>query len=470
MRPERIEVNPELLEQVFVRCEGWVQRTFEVLTEEYGVAIGYSTLCRRLKEMGLGDTPEKNTRFTEGELYVRPGEEMQNDTSPYLIKLGGRPTRVVACGLYLRYSKMRYVKFYLSFQRFDMKGFFYEALSHWGFSASHCIIDNTNLAILRGTGENAVMVPEMIEFARQFGFIWKAHRIGHSNRKAGKERNFWTLETNFFPGREFKSLEDLNRQAFEWSTVRYADRPHSETKQIPRELFEKEKAYLLRLPDYVEPPYRVHKRQTDPYGYVSLHGNYYWIPGIKREILKVIEYASDLKIYRGHNLLIEVGKVPADRHGEKVKPEGFPDPERGPSIKHPSAKEEESRLRRLSNTVSRYLDWIGTPAGQVRYRFQFTKSLYLFSKQITLSLLDQVLERALEYGINDLATLERMATQIMTASGKPSDSPWERETLKLDYQNRPAYREGCFADEPQIELYGKLLGGTKDGKGSSVID
>ena len=34
-----------------------------------------------------------------------------------------------------------------------------------------------------------------------------------------------TVETNFIPGGTFQNLEDLNRQALEWSTVRMEQRP-----------------------------------------------------------------------------------------------------------------------------------------------------------------------------------------------------------------------------------------------------
>ena len=82
------------------------------------------------------------------------------------------------------------------------------------------IIDNTNLARLRGTGANALIHPEMEAFARQYGFAYHCHALRHANRKAGEERSFWTVEINFLPGRTFQDLEDLNRQAFQWSTAR----------------------------------------------------------------------------------------------------------------------------------------------------------------------------------------------------------------------------------------------------------
>jgi hypothetical protein len=48
-----------------------------------------------------------------------------------------------------------------------------------------------------------VIVPEMEAFAKQYGFVFRCHEIKHCNRKAGEERSFWTVETNFLPGRTF---------------------------------------------------------------------------------------------------------------------------------------------------------------------------------------------------------------------------------------------------------------------------
>jgi hypothetical protein len=112
-----------------------------------------------------------------------PGAEMQHDTSVYKVKLAGHPTRVIASLLYLRYSKRRYLKFYRVFNRFAMKCFLHEALLFWGYAAKQCIIDNTNLARLRGSGKQAVIVPEMASFAERYGFTFLCHAIGHANRK-----------------------------------------------------------------------------------------------------------------------------------------------------------------------------------------------------------------------------------------------------------------------------------------------
>ena len=112
-----------------------------------------------------------------------PGAEMQHDTSPFTIALGSRPPKLQASLLYLRYSKRRYLKFYRTFNRFGMKCFFHEALPYWGCAAGQCIIDNTNLARLRGLGAQAVIVPEMEAFAKSYAFRFICHARGHSDRK-----------------------------------------------------------------------------------------------------------------------------------------------------------------------------------------------------------------------------------------------------------------------------------------------
>jgi hypothetical protein len=178
---------------------GRAQRVHEKLIEEEGINVAYSTLTQMLREQGLS----KNRSGRCHRVPDEPGVEIQHDTSPYRVRLGGMSGPVQGSLIYFRYSKIRYLKFYRSFKRFGMKCFFHEALVYWGYAAKNCIIDNTNLARLRGTGANAVIVPEMECFANQYGFKFVCHEKGHANRKAGNERGFYTVETNFFPGRSF---------------------------------------------------------------------------------------------------------------------------------------------------------------------------------------------------------------------------------------------------------------------------
>lgn len=72
-------------------------------------------------------------------------------------------------------------------------------MTFWKYAAGICIIDNTNLARLRGTGKNAVIVPEMDQFAKQYGFKFVCHEIGHANEKQVMNAVFILLKLISFP-------------------------------------------------------------------------------------------------------------------------------------------------------------------------------------------------------------------------------------------------------------------------------
>jgi hypothetical protein len=141
----------------------------EILTEERNISIGYSTLTRLLRAYGIGERQERRSERYPDAPDI-PGAEMQHDTSVYFVKLGEVRRKLICSGVYFRYSKMRYVKFYTRFNRFRMRCFFHEALTFFGYTAAICIIDNTNLAVLYGAGERAVFHPEMIAFSSSYGF------------------------------------------------------------------------------------------------------------------------------------------------------------------------------------------------------------------------------------------------------------------------------------------------------------
>jgi transposase len=443
VRKDKIHIDPELLRRLYHQCDGWLQRVQEKLVEEEKIQVSYSTLTRLARELELG----KPSKARCDRVPDEPGVEMQHDTTVYQVELAGKPTRVIASLLYLRYSKRRYLKFYRVFNRFAMKCFLHEALVFWGYAARQCVIDNTNLARLRGSGKQAVIVPEMAAFAERYGFQFLCHAIRHPNRKAGEERSFWTVETNFLPGRNFQSLEDLNQQALQWATVRMEHRPMSKTRLIPAKAFEHERHDLTRLPAQLPAPYCSYERGTDEYGYVAVEGNYYWVPGTKREDVKVLRYADRLKIYRQRNLLVEY-PLPADGvKNARFSPEGQPPPRYLPKHRHHGSQQEEQRLRALGPEVAAYVDFALQTPGIQRHRF--LRELFALSRKVTPTVFVEALTRARRYRVVQMETLHRIAWLCMS-QGQPW-LPFADEDES--FRQRPAYQEGFLTDEPDLSVY-----------------
>lgn len=452
-RSDKIQIDLDLLKRLYEECDGFAQRVHEKLVEEEHISIQYSTLTRLLRQSGISRTSEPRC----DRVADQPGE-MQHDTSPYSVPLGGTPARVIASLLYLRYSKRRYLRFYRVFNRFRMKCFFDEALKFWEYAAPVCIIDNTNLARLRGTGKDVVMVPEMEAFAKQFGFRFVCHEKGHANRKAGEERSFWTVETNFFPGRHFESLEDMNQQAFEWATVRMEHRPAAKTRLIPAETFEHERQYLIHLPAHLPSPYLLHERGTDQYGYAAFGGNYYWVPGTDRDDVKIFQYSDLLKIYQRRQCVVEY-RLPADGvTNALISPEGMPKPARQPKNRKRPTLEEEKRLRAMSESVDRYLKF-ALQTGVQRHRF--LRELFALSCRMTRSVFIQTIERAMRYQIADIDTLHRIARLCLSQD----DVQVPGVDVDESFRQREAYRQGSLTDAPDFSLYDKLLEDNEDDDG-----
>jgi len=448
VRKDKIHIDRELLERLYHQCDGWVQRVHEVLVEEEGIRVSYSTLTRLVRALGLGKPQKARCDHVPDE----PGAEMQHDTTVYQVKLSGKRTQVIASLLYLRYSKRRYLKFYRVFNRFAMKCFFHEALMFWGWAAKLCVIDNTNLARLRGSGRGAVIVPEMVAFAERYGFTFLCHAIGHANRKAGEERSFWTVQTNFLPGRTFESLEDLNQQAFQWATVRMEHRPVSKTGLIPAKAFEHERRYLKELPRELPAPYWSQNRGTDEYGYIAFEGNYYWVPGKKKEDVKVLRYADRLKIYQ-HRVCVAEYPLPADGvKNARFSPEGQPAPRHQPKNRRDSSRQEEQRLRALGAEVAAYVDYALQTPGIQRHRF--LRELLALSRKVTATVFVAALSRALRYRVVHMETLERIAWLCMSQG----EEPLPYVDVDESFRQRPAYQEGSLTDEPDLSIYDEIEG------------
>ncbi len=440
LRRPNLILDPELLRQLHQDCEGYAQRMMEILREEHGITVKYSTLTRHLRELGISVPVSQRCERVPDE----PGAEMQHDTSPFKVLVGSEWLRLQASLLYLRYSKRRSLQFYPVFDRFHMKCFLHVALMHWGYAPPICVIDNTNLARWRGLGSNAVMVPEMEAFGKAYAFRFLCHAPKHSDRKAGEERSFFTVETNFIPGRTFQSLEDLNRQALEWSTVRMEQRPQGKAGLIPAQAFEYERSFLTELPRHLPAPYLLLERTVDEYGYVALDGNYYEVPGSGRGKIQVLRYLHHLVLCQDRRTLIEYALPPWGVRNQPFHAPGQK-PHYRPRNRKLSSQEEEKRLRAIDPVIGAYVDFIlGTP-GLLRH--QFLRRLWAFQQRWSTALFLRTIERAHRYHITSLETLERIALLHLDDTALPDP------LVDPDLEKRPAYQEGSLTETPDLSGY-----------------
>ena len=271
-RAEKAEPYREQILDLLTSCKGNLVRVHEELVAG-GAALSYQALTGFCRRQGIGQTPI----VPAGQYHFEPGVEMQHDTSPHTVEVGGRKYKAQTASAVLCYSRMLFFQINPTFQRFDCKVFLTDALRYTGGVVERVMIDNTHVVVLRGTGREMIPVPEMEAFAERFGFRFVAHQIGNANRSARVERPFSFIENNFLAGRTFTSWEDLNQQARQW-----CDKVNSTYKKhiraVPRELFAVERLHLKPLPAWIPEVYRLHQRTVDVEGYVSVNSIRYSVP------------------------------------------------------------------------------------------------------------------------------------------------------------------------------------------------
>ena len=270
----RMQAIAELLPDLYRDCKGNAVRIGEILKHKHGIDIPYSTLTRMIRERTDLRAPKKRS----GTYRFGPGEEMQHDTSPHRVTLGGKAVKTQCASLVLAYSRMLFVQYYPRFTRFEAKAFLSAALQFFDGAARRCVIDNTSVILAGGSGANAVIAPEMEAFGELFGFEFMAHAIGHADRKGRVERPFAYVEGNFLAGRTFAGWTDLNAQALTWCREVTNAKPKRVLGMSPQAAYAMEKAHLLALPAYIPPVTEIHYRVVDCYGFVHLDTNRYSVP------------------------------------------------------------------------------------------------------------------------------------------------------------------------------------------------
>jgi transposase len=300
VRPEKAKDFEADVRELLVRCKGNLVRVHEELLA-LGAQLSYQSLTGFCRRHGIGHEPKKPA----GRYHFEPGQEMQHDTSPHDAHIGGVIRRLQTASLVLCYSRMRFIQLYPTFNRFICKLFLDQALRFFSRTAKVCMIDNTHVVVLRGTGQEMVPVPEMAAFAERYGFRFIAHEKGDANRSAHVERGFDHVERNFLAGREFTDFAHANREAIAWCE-RINAKPRRELHASSVELFAKEQPALRPLPLWLPEIYVLQHRIVDLEGYVHADGHIYSVPYqlIGRQV-EVRETKDKLRVFDGPRLVAE---------------------------------------------------------------------------------------------------------------------------------------------------------------------
>ncbi len=413
-RAQKGEPHRDQILHLFATCNGNLVRVHEELLAD-GAALSYQALTAFCRRHGIGRPPPQ----LAGHYELDPGEEMQHDTSPHDVRVGGKLRRAQTAALVLCHSRMRFLQLYPSFTRFVCKVFLTDALAYMGGSCARCMTDNTHVVVLSGTGAQMVPAAEMEAFGERYGFVWQAHEKGHANRSAHVERGFDHFERNFLAGRSFSDWDDLNAQARAW-----CDRVNATVKRhlhaSPRELLAAELPRMRPLPPYVPEVYLLHQRIVDSEGFVNVHRNRYTTPWtLVGRFVEVRETKDQILIFDGPRRVAEHRKV-IDRFDARViVPEHRP-PRHRAYFGRPQAHAERDRLLARLPALGPFVALLGLRG---RAGLRDLRILSRMADEYPLDALLGALADATHFGLTDLDRIERMVLRRIASDFFPPPLP-----------------------------------------------
>ena len=387
----------DTLRALYADCQGNRVRVWEE-AQKQGIAISYPALTAFLRRQRVG----VKVKQPAGQYHFAPGEEMQHDTSPHDVKVGEVVRRLQCASVVLCYSRMIFARAYPVWNRFHARMFLSEALVHFGGAAAQCMIDNSSVIIAHGTGKDAVPAPEMAALAARFDFHFVAHELGDANRSARVERPFDYIERNFYPGRRFADLNDLNAQFARWcAQVNASFRKHFGFR--PSEMHAAERPLLKRLPLYLPEVYELHQRMVDLESFVHLHRNRYEVPPalIGRRV-EVRESKDRVRIFCGPKEVGVHARLEPGLDKRSLLPER---PERRRARRHLECLREEVELQAAGAEFGELLARLHAAHGRAIRHVRTLHRLYL---DYPTDALRKAILHALGYGLTDLGRLEKL--------------------------------------------------------------
>ncbi|MBF0260582.1 MAG: IS21 family transposase [Magnetococcales bacterium] len=400
--PIAVPLQPlvDLLPELYRHCRGNAVRIQEVLHLEHGLEVPYSTLTRLIRQESLRKQPQR-----VGEYHFAPGEEMQHDTSPHRVMLGGTQVTAHCATLVLAYSRRLFACYFPVFTRFEAKIFLSEALRFMQGACSRCVIDNSSVIVASGSGTEARIAAEMDAFAATLGFAFMAHAVGRPQRKGRVERPFHYIEHNFLAGRSFADWDELNAELLRWCR----DGANQKVKRVlgttPEAAYLMERPHLTALPENFPPVFQIEHRVVDLEGCITLERNRYSAPDrLIGKRVDVYKHDRQVRIFFQGRQVAEYRRLVGQRDGRVILPEHHRELPRRPSATTPS--EEERLLTGMDAALDDYLIQIKSRAhgrGVVRMR-----RLLALKRTYPPEPFMAAIRTAREYGLFDLARLERM--------------------------------------------------------------
>lgn len=294
--------NHETQVKIWIDQGIYLTTIYQALVDQYGFTGSYSSVRRLAQKLGYRAKPVSCV------LDFEPGEAAQVDFGK------GPDIRDVFTGVLqktwifvmtLCFSRHMYAEIVFNQKTATWLACHRRAFEFFGGVCRKMIIDNTKCAITRACYHSPEVQRSYGEMAEGYGFIISPCPPRDPKKKGRVESGVKYVKNSFVPLRDFRTLEDANRQLSQWVMETAGNRIHGTTHQKPLSLFaEAEKPFLTPLPAFAV--------ELAAWCQVKVHGNchvqfektYYSAPyTLAHKALWLKATDSTVKLYDNLNLV-----------------------------------------------------------------------------------------------------------------------------------------------------------------------
>lgn len=278
-----------------------------------------SRLLREIRELGYsgGYTAVKDflriirpraLQAFERRFETPPGKQAQVDFAFFRTVFTDQPggERIIwLFSLVLGHSRMMWGRFVAHQDLQTVLRCHIAAFEAFGGVPAEILYDRMKTAVLGEVDDQGIVYNrKLLDLAAHYRFLPKACPPYRAKTKGKVERPFRYVREDFFLGRSFRNLDDLNAQFQHWLDTVANPRRHATTGRIVLEHFAEEKPYLKALPAMPFTVVLTLDRRITRDGMVSVGGNLYSVPdSTRRRVVEVHTLANEIRILEDGQLI-----------------------------------------------------------------------------------------------------------------------------------------------------------------------
>ncbi len=269
---------------------------------ELGYTGGYSLVTDYLREI----RPSASQAF-ERRFETPAGKQAQVDFAQFKVRFGCEPNQdrivwlfsmVLGCSRYL-YGRYVWRQTLDEVVRCHMAAF-----EEFDGVPGEVLYDRMKTAVINEDEEGIHYNPTLLSMASHYGFKPRACKPYRAKTKGKVERPYRYIRQDFFLGRSFHDMEDLNIQFDDWRHTLANSREHGTTGRVVDEAFVEEQPHLKDLPAHRFNQVLKLERRVTRDGMVSVGGNDYSVPDTTRSRkVEVHQFPTEIQIFEDRRLI-----------------------------------------------------------------------------------------------------------------------------------------------------------------------